>query len=103
MPYRAIDVTELPLEVATYMTHGSNPAKVRVIIAAAVPPDSGITPSQWGAVIISVGKVVGAVGNAVTTSAAPWATTGTIDVAPGRYRIRTVIVDAGTHRTPEPF
>jgi VWFA-related protein len=89
------DVTELPLEVATYMTHSSDAEKVRVIVAAAVPPDSGVTPTQWGAVIISGGKVIGAVGNPVTASAtAPWATTGTIDVAPGRYRVRTVIVDA---------
>ena len=89
------DVTELPLEVATYMTHSSDVDKVRVIVAAAVPPDSGITPTHWSAVIMSGGKAIGAVGNPVTApTGAPWATTGTIDVAPGRYRVRTVIVDA---------
>lgn len=89
------DVTELPLEVAAYMTHSTDPEKVRVIVAAAVPTESGITPSQWGAAIMSDGKVIGAVGSPVTAAAGqPWATTGTIDVEPGRYRMRTVIADA---------
>ena len=89
------DVAELPLEVATYMTHSSDVEKVRVIVAAGVPPDAGVTPAQWGAVIISAGKVIGAVTGLVASSAAtPWTTTGTIDVVPGRYRVRTAIVDA---------
>jgi len=89
------DVRELPLEVATYMTHSSDPEKVRVIVAAGVPPDAGVTPAQWGAVIISIsdGKAIGGVRSPVTPSTAPWLTTGTIDVVPGRYRIRTAIVD----------
>ena len=88
------DVTELPLELATYMTHSSDMDKVRVIVAAGVPQDSGVTPTQWGAVILAGDTVIGAVASAVTTPAAtPWGTTGTIDVAPGRYRVRTAIVD----------
>src|SRR3954470_6748953 len=89
------DITALPLEVAAYMTHSVDPEKVRVLVAATVPPDATVDATQWGAAIVAAdGKIAGAVAGPVQRPAAGgWSTTGTIDVAPGRYRLRTAIVD----------
>lgn len=87
-----VDVTELPLAVAAYVTHSADPAKVRVIVAPATPEGSA-PPTLWGSVVMDGNKVVAAVGSeAEPGAAAPWSSTGTVEVPPGAYRLRTAIV-----------
>ena len=86
------DVTELPLEVATYMTHSTDPDKVRVIVSAAADPTAP-PPALWGSVVMDGNKVAGAVGTEIDAhAAAPWSSTGIIEIPSGRYRLRTAIV-----------
>ena len=89
-----IDVAELPLEVATYMTHSKDPDKVRVLVAPGTPDPAQPPPDAWGSVLLDASnKIVAAVGGADESHASvPWATTGTLEVPPGKYRLRTVIV-----------
>lgn len=100
------DVTELPLEVATYVTHSHDPSKVRVVIATAAPDSAQPAPTLWGSTVMDGHKVVGAVGSNVEADApVPWASTGTVEVAPGTYRLRTAIVSGdrvGTLELPLP-
>ena len=87
------DVTELPLEVETYVTHSKDRSKVRVLVAAASPDASAPVPSLWGSVAMDGNRVAGAVGAAVDAGAtAPWSSSGAIELAPGRYHLRTAIV-----------
>jgi hypothetical protein len=100
------DVTDLPLEVATYVTHSTDPNKVRVIVAAAAPNAVQGAPSLWGSTVMDGNKVVGAVGANVDPGASsPWASTGTVEIVPGKYRLRTAIVSGdrvGTLELPLP-
>ena len=100
------DVTDLPLEVATYVTHSTDPNKVRVIVSAAAPDTAQGAPSLWGSTVMDGNKVVGAVGANVDPGApSPWASTGTVEIVPGKYRLRTAIVNGdrvGTLELPLP-
>ena len=53
------DISEAPLEVATYATHAEAPDKVRVVVSATVPEAAGFVPAEWGYVVINGGKAVG--------------------------------------------
>lgn len=86
------DMTELPLEVATYVTHSSDPEKVRIIVAVATP-DVAQPPNLWGSTVMDGNKVMGAVGTTIEANApAPWSSNGVVEVAPGRYHLRTAVV-----------
>jgi VWFA-related protein len=87
------DIAELPFEVATYVTHSSDLAKVRVMVSAAV--FDGARPAEWGYVILDGAKVVGSNRSQVDPSSAlPWSATASVEIPPGRYRLRTAIADA---------
>ena len=98
------DVVDLPLEVETYVTHSKDPSKVRIVVSAGTADPAAPPPSLWGSVVLDGNKVLGAVGTAVEPGAAtPWSTNGAIEVAPGRYRLRTAISAgdrAGTLEVP---
>ena len=87
------DIQELALETAPYLTHSSDPDKVRVIVAAAVPQASGATPAAWGYVIRDGSRVV--TGSQIHIQApAPgaWSATASVDVPAGRYHLQTAVV-----------
>lgn len=89
------DVAELPLEVAPYVTHSSDPEKVRVIIAAQMADASGTTPIDWGYVITDGTKVIA--GSQIHVAAPvkdPWSATARVDIPSGQYRLRTAAVSA---------
>jgi VWFA-related protein len=99
------DVQELPLEIAPYATHSSDPDKVRVIVAAAVPAASAATPSAWGYVIRDDTRVIA--GSQIHIDAPPqggWSATASVDLPAGRYHLRAAVVAAdgrvGTLETP---
>jgi VWFA-related protein len=86
------DVNELPLEVATYATHSQDPGKVRIIVTAGGSQPTQPPPTHWASVILDGDTILGGVGDAVDAGApAPWSKSGAVDVAPGRYRLRTAI------------
>jgi VWFA-related protein len=96
------DVTEVPLEVATYVMHSGDPAKVRVMIAASTPDSSQVVPQLWGSTVLDGNKVAGAVGSAIDAVApVPWTSTGIVELAPGKYRLRTAVVAGGRVGTLE--
>jgi VWFA-related protein len=87
------DVVELPFEVATYVTHSSDLDKVRVMVSAAVSDDT--RPAEWGYVILDGAKVVTSSRSQVDPSSAlPWAATASVEIPPGRYRLRTAVIGA---------
>jgi hypothetical protein len=87
------DVTQLPLEVATYVMHSDDPEKVKVIVSLGAADAAQPRPAVWGSVVLDGNSRVGAVGAAVEADgSSPWSTTGSLDVAPGRYRLRSAIV-----------
>lgn len=86
------DVNELPLEVATYATHSQEPGKVRIIVTAGASQPTQPPPTHWASVILDGNTILGGVGDAVDAGAtAPWSESDAVDVAPGRYRLRTAI------------
>ena len=87
------DVTELSLEVATYVTHSTEPGKVRIVVAAGSRDPTQAPPTTWGGIVVDGDNILGGVGGKVDAAEAPpWSTSGTIDVPPGRYRLRIAIV-----------
>ena len=92
------DVQELPVEIAPYVTHSSDPEKVRVIVAAAVPQVAGATPAAWGYAISDGTRVIAGsqvhIEASTPSSAGAWSATASADVPTGRYRLRTAVVSA---------
>jgi hypothetical protein len=84
-------VSELPLDVATYLTHSPDPGQVRVLIAARTPGE--IVPADWGVAIMEGSRpVTGRTAHVDAGTPAPWQATISIDVPPGRYRLRAAAV-----------
>ena len=90
------DTAELPLEVASYLTHSSDPEKVRVIVAAQLAGEAGLMPTDWGYTISDGSKVVG--GSQIRVSRRRRRSRGRRPrvsiVPPGTYRLRTAAVMA---------
>ena len=87
------DVAELPFEVAAFMTHSKDLDKVRVMVSATVA--DGPPPAEWGYVILDGSKVVTSSHSQADPNAPdPWAASASVDVEPGRYRLRTAVLGA---------
>ena len=87
------DISEVPLEVATYATHAEPADKVRVVVSATVPEAAGFVPAEWGYVVVNGGKVVGGTHEQIVPELRErWSGTSAIVVAAGTYRIRTAVV-----------
>ena len=87
------DIQELALETAPYLTHSSDPDKVRVIVAAAVSQAAGVTPAAWGYVIRDGSRVVtGSQIHIETPTPGAWSATASVDVPAGRYHLQTAVV-----------
>jgi VWFA-related protein len=87
------DVTELPLEVATYVTHADAGDKVRVIVSATLADAAGVAPAEWGYVIMDGGKAIGGARERIAPGASqPWSATASALLPSGRYRIRAALV-----------
>jgi VWFA-related protein len=87
------DIRELPMEVAPYLTHSSDPEKVRVIVAAAVPEAPDVAPAAWGYAIMDGNHVIA--GSQIHVDASipgAWSATASTDVPAGRYHLRTAVV-----------
>jgi VWFA-related protein len=91
------DVAELPLEVATYMTHGLDPQKVKVVVAPGMPSGTGNAgpAREWGYTISDGTRVVTGRRVHVDSQSQPWSSTDNVEIAPGSYRLRVAAVDAG--------
>ena len=89
------DMAEVPLEVATYVTHADQPDKVRVIVSATVPESPEFVPAEWGYLVLDGGKVLGGSRERITSiSPERWASAASLVVPVGRYRIRTSLIAA---------
>ncbi len=89
------DTAEVPFEVATYVTHADQPDKVRVIVSVTVPESPGFVPAEWGYLVLDGGKVLGGSHEQITlTSPERWASSASLVVPIGRYRIRAALIAA---------
>lgn len=89
------DVLDVPLDVATYVTHSRDPDKVHLLMAVEVPAVAAVTPVAWAFAVMDGSHVVASSRTDVADGgAAPWSTTAGIDLAPGSYRLRTAVVAA---------
>jgi VWFA-related protein len=88
------DVSEVPFEVATYVTHADQPDSVRVIVSATVPDAPGFVPAEWGYLVLDGGKVIGGSRDHIVSPPSQWLGTASLDVPVGKYRIRTAVVAA---------
>lgn len=83
------DVAELPLSIASYATHSSDPEKIRMVLAAQMGEGPGVVPSDWGYVLLQGSTVVAS--SKIHVGAQPrepWAATLSLEIPPGRYRLR---------------
>ena len=86
-------MAELPIEVASYMTHSKDLDKVRVMVSATVA--DGPAPADWGDVTLDGSKVVtSSRGQADPNAPAPGSASASVDAEPGRYRLRTAVIGA---------
>lgn len=89
------DVTALPLEVATYVTHADAGDKVRVIVSATVADAAGAAPAEWGYVVLDGARTIGGAHERIEAiTSRPWATTASLVLPSGHYRIRTAVIAA---------
>lgn len=90
------DVTELPLEVATYVTHAGEPDKVRVLVSAALADATAFVPAEWGYVVLDAkGNVMGGTQEEIAREpSASWGGTSSAILPPGNYRLRTALISA---------
>jgi hypothetical protein len=87
------DVAALPLEVATYITHSTEPGKVRLLVSASVAEVPGIVPAEWGYIVLDGEKVVGGTRTPISEAERHhWSATTSLDIPTGRYRIRTALI-----------
>jgi hypothetical protein len=83
------DIADLPIAVASYTTRGEEPASLKVLLSA----EFGASVADWAFAVFDRNKVLadgrqqaaGEVGNRITTS---------LQLAPGRYRIRVAATAA---------
>lgn len=89
------DVADVPLEVATYVAHSVDRAKVRVIIAAQLAPGVDVVPADWGYVFVQDGKELhGEQIRVAPGQRAPWTASASADLDAGPYRVRTAVATA---------
>ncbi|MDQ3213583.1 MAG: VWA domain-containing protein [Acidobacteriota bacterium] len=89
------DIAELPLEVATYVTHAEEADKVRVIVSATAPEAPGFAPAEWGYTVRRDGAVIGGARGEIPSTPGPfWTASASVVVSPGRYRLRTALTAA---------
>ncbi|HMF60589.1 MAG TPA: hypothetical protein VK595_09460, partial [Vicinamibacterales bacterium] len=69
--------------------------KVRVIVSASVPEAAGAVPAEWGYVVMDGAKAIGGAHERIgAVTSRPWATTTSLLLPSGKYRIRTAVVAA---------
>lgn len=86
------DVADLPLEVATYATHGDRPGEINLLVSASMADGAGVQLAEWGCVVLDGQKNVGGFRARAGSVPGRWSETRRFGVAPGHYRLRTAIV-----------
>lgn len=91
-----IDLAEIPLTIGAYTTRGSDPSSLRVLLSAEVGASPTRGPAEWAFVVSNAdGKVVGDGRHELDTSApGPWNATASVQLPPGRYRLKVAVSDA---------
>lgn len=83
------DLGGLPIEVATFVSRGDDPDRLRVTIAAAVETGLPAVPGEWGFTVLDQGNVVASGHRPVSDAAAgTWPASAAAILTPGRYRLR---------------
>jgi VWFA-related protein len=92
-----IDVGEVPMTLSAYTMRGDDPSTLRTIIGleAGAAPNAG--PAEWGFAVYSEGNVVATGRQKLDGAAGPWAAALSARLLPGKYRLRTAVLD-GTNR-----
>lgn len=88
------DIAEVPVAVSAYTMRGDEPAMLRTIVGveAGSPGDRG--PAEWGFSVFNDGNLVATGRQRVDGASGPWSAALSAKLVPGRYRLRTAVVDA---------
>ena len=87
------DLSEIPFEIASYVTHADEPSQVRVVVVATTPDTADFAPAEWGYIITKDGKEVGGSHEQISPELRRhWTGTSGLVVAPGRYRVRAAVL-----------
>ena len=89
-----VDVTDVPLAVATYNTQPGGKA-IRLLVSAEIGFPNSAAPAEWGFAVIQHGKnVAGSRGRIPAGSERPRVVSTSVEVPPGDYQLRVAAVDA---------
>ncbi len=87
------DLSEIPFEIATYVTHADEPGQVRVVVVATTPDTPDFAPAEWGYIITKDGKEVGGSHEQIAPELRRhWTGTSGLVVPPGRFRVRAALL-----------
>jgi VWFA-related protein len=94
--YQPIEVTDLPIGVATYAMRGDQPDMLTVFISAEIGGGATLRgPVQWGFTIVAADKVVSSHRqSAEPVAGAPLVDTVSAKLEPGRYQLHVAALDA---------
>jgi VWFA-related protein len=92
-----VDAAEIPLNVAAYTTRGSEPSTLKVMLSAELGGPQTRAPAEWAFLFLAPDGQLAADGRQTIEQPAegPWALTASAQLAPGRYRLRFAVIDAG--------
>jgi VWFA-related protein len=89
-----IDVTDVPLAVATYNTQPGGKG-IRLLVSAEIGAPNSAAPAEWGFALIQHGKnIAGSRGRIPAGSERPRVVSTSVEVPPGDYQLRVAAVDA---------
>ena len=91
-----LDVTELPIAVATYAMRGEKPDMLRLLVSAEIGGSAALrAPVEWGFAILDGDAVVASYRQtAGARTGTPLVTTASTPLESGRYRLRVAAMDA---------
>jgi VWFA-related protein len=89
------DIADLPISIATYATRGQEAATLRVLLSAEIGgPQSGAA-SEWAFAIFDKDKLIADGRQELTPEGPRGIVTTSLQLAPGRYRLRIVATAPG--------
>jgi VWFA-related protein len=90
-----VDISDLPLSVASYTLRGTDEKTLKVIVSGEMGGASSQGPADWAFAIIKDENTVASLRQHIEpTGPGPWVVSGERQLAPGRYRIRIAGIDA---------
>ena len=89
------DIADLPISIATYATRGQEPTTLRVLLSAEIGGPQSAAPSEWAFAIFDKDKLIADGRQELTQEGPRGIVTTSLQLPPGRYRLRVVATAAG--------